>query len=98
MIHELHELLTDRNRLVIMTVIAAAKAPVSFSDLLGQVAVTKGNLSSHLKRLEEASLVEVTKEFVERKPRTSYRCTDAGRDKLRAHLKGIEALIKGALF
>ncbi len=50
-----------------------------FLFLLRQTGLTKGNLSSHLRRLEDAGYVAVEKKFVERVPRTLLRLTDRGR-------------------
>jgi len=55
---------------------------VESADLLflqRQTGLTWGNLSSHTMKLEEAGYVEVTKEFVGRKPRTTLKLTDSGR-------------------
>jgi len=50
-----------------------------FLFLLNQTGLTRGNLSSHLGKLETASYLSVEKTFVEKIPRTVYRFTDAGR-------------------
>lgn len=42
--------------------------------------LTRGNLSSHVRKLEEAGYVEVEKSFVDRTPVTLYRLTPAGRE------------------
>jgi DNA-binding MarR family transcriptional regulator len=47
--------------------------------LKNQLGLTWGNLSTHLKRLEEAGYIEVLKEFIDRKPVTSLRLTDLGK-------------------
>lgn len=52
-----------------------AHGEVSFNDLREALDVTEGNLSSHLGRMEDAGAVEVKKEFVDKKPRTTYRLT-----------------------
>jgi len=48
--------------------------------LKNQIGLTWGNLSTHLKRLEEAGYIEVMKEFIDRKPVTSLKLTDTGRE------------------
>jgi len=48
--------------------------------LKNQIGITWGNFSTHLKRLESACYVSVQKEFVDRKPVTSFRLTDLGRE------------------
>lgn len=92
-----NELLSDRVRLAIMATLAAADEPVEFKVLLETLGLTKGNLSSHVSRLEEAALVEVKKEFVGKRPRTSYACTPAGREAIIGYLKQVEEMLKGAV-
>lgn len=91
---ETHPLLSDRVRLSIMGSLAAADDAVDFTTLLEVLQVTKGNLSSHLRKLEEGCLIEVRKEFVDRKPRTTYVCTASGKDALRTYLEMVEILLK----
>ena len=50
-----------------------------FPELRDKVGATDGNLSTHLRKLEEAGYVSVDKSFVDRKPRTRIALTDAGR-------------------
>lgn len=94
---EFSPLLSDRTRLVIMSTLAASPKALDFNELLEVLGLTKGNLSSHMRRLEEAGHISVCKEFVERKPRTTYTCTRAGREAIKAHLRAIEAALKGVL-
>jgi DNA-binding PadR family transcriptional regulator len=56
---------------------------------------SKARLGIHLKALEEGQYVEVQKQFVGRKPNTTYRATDAGRKAFADHLKALEKLISG---
>lgn len=88
-----HPLLAERLRLQIMVAIASAMGPVDFNELLESLTMTKGNLSSHLRKLEDAGLIDVEKRFVDRRPRTSYRCTRQGRDALKLHLDELEKMI-----
>ena len=92
--YALNQLLSERSRLVIMAALAGAPEAVGFNELLKVSGLTKGNLSVHVRKLEEAGLVEVYKTFVERKPATSYRCTDSGRSELRRYLQEVERLLK----
>ena len=62
-----------------------------FKQLLG---VTDGNLASHLSTLERMKFIEVKKEFVGKKPKTSYRATLEGRNAFKAHLDALEEIIK----
>jgi DNA-binding MarR family transcriptional regulator len=80
-----------------MASLAASAEPLDFNGLLTTLGLTKGNLASHVRKLEEAGLLEVTKEFVGRKPRTTYRCTPQGRDQVQTYLANIEAMLKASL-
>jgi DNA-binding MarR family transcriptional regulator len=64
-------------RLAILAVLSAVEN-ADFVFLLRQTGLTKGNLSSHAAKLEDAGYIEVEKTFVDRVPRTLYRLTDAG--------------------
>jgi len=63
----------------------------SLKDLLG---VTDGNLASHLKNLENKEYIGYEKDFVDRKPNTTYKATEAGKRAFKAHINAIENLLK----
>lgn len=89
-----HTLLANQVRLTIMATLASTSEPMEFAELLNTLNLTKGNLSAHTQKLEEAGLIEVTKEFVGRKPRTTYLCTDLGRQEVQNYLSKIEGLLR----
>jgi len=60
--------------------------------LMGNTGLTWGNLSSHLSKLEAAGYVEITKEFVERKPHTMVKLTEQGRAAFDAYRRQMKAL------
>ena len=60
--------------------------------LMRNTGLTWGNLSSHLSRLEAAGYVEITKEFVERKPHTMAKLTKEGRKAFDAYRRQMKAL------
>ena len=66
----------------------------AFSGIVEDLEVTEGNLASHMNKLEEADCVAVEKQFVDRKPQTTYRLTDFGREKFEEHIGILEALIE----
>ncbi len=66
---------------------------VDFSTLKDTLQLTDGNLASHLRALEEAEYLRVEKQFVGRKPQTTYHATDAGRQAFKSHLDALEKLI-----
>jgi DNA-binding MarR family transcriptional regulator len=67
----------------------------TFPELVDELDVTEGNLASHMGKLEDADCVEVEKQFVDRKPQTTYRLTEFGREKFEEHIGTLEALIDG---
>lgn len=65
-----------------------------FNSLKETLHVTDGNLASHLRALEEKGMIKVNKQFIGRKPNTSYSATETGITEFRHHLKALENLIK----
>ncbi|KAA3437950.1 transcriptional regulator [Rufibacter hautae] len=82
----------SKARLGIMSVLMV-EDKVDFSTLKDTLQLTDGNLASHLRALEEAEYLRVEKQFVGRKPQTTYHATDAGRQAFKSHLDALEKLI-----
>jgi DNA-binding MarR family transcriptional regulator len=95
-IQNLNPAIHSPSRLMILAFLAAVES-ADFTFLLNQTNLTRGNLSTHLSRLEEAGYVDVKKEFVDRIPRTLYRLTGAGKNAIREYrvnmLQVIEQLL-----
>jgi DNA-binding PadR family transcriptional regulator len=66
---------------------------MDFINLRELLDVTDGNLSSHLSALEKHRLIEIQKQFVGRKPNTTYRITEDGRKSFKEHLEYLAKLI-----
>ena len=66
---------------------------LSFNDLKDLLGVTDGNLASHLKALEKHELIVVSKQFIGRKPNTTYKASLFGRKSFEEHLDALEKLI-----
>lgn len=66
---------------------------VDFNTLKETLQLTDGNLASHLRALEDAEYLRVEKQFVGRKPQTTYHATEAGREAFKSHLDALEQLI-----
>ena len=92
-IHTLNKAFDHRVRLGVMAVLLATDA-VSFTDLKELLDLTDGNLSSHVAALEKAEYVAVTKQFIGKKPNTTYAATAAGRAAFQAHLAALEKLLR----
>lgn len=65
-----------------------------FNFLKEKVQATDGNLSVHIKKLEDAKYVSVTKTFVDRKPQSRYKLTDEGRQAFEVYVARLEKLIR----
>lgn len=92
MIENLNKLFESRIRLGIMSVLAVNDW-VDFNSLKEYLNTSDGNLSSHLTALEKAEYIKVRKEFVSRRPKSSYCITPAGKTAFNEHLKALEILI-----
>lgn len=68
---------------------------VEFNRLKEVLEVSDGNLAGHLKHLEAKTYLVFKKEFVGRKPQTSYQVTSEGRKAFEAHLAALEEILKG---
>ena len=85
----------DPARLAILTALSACER-ADFLFLLRITGLSKGNLSSHLSKLEEAGLVKIEKRFVEKKTQTLVRLSDAGRQTIESYWKEMEELRESA--
>jgi DNA-binding MarR family transcriptional regulator len=63
-----------------------------FLFLQRQTQMTPGNLSAHLSKLEDAGYVEITKEFIERKPHTALALTSKGRKAFKQYCRDIKQI------
>ena len=64
-----------------------------FSPLMKETGLSRGNLSSHMSKLEEAGYISVKKTFAGKAPRTELALTRKGRDALREYRRTMEPLI-----
>ena len=86
-------LLSDPVTLAIVAYLSSATEKVSFSELLTQLELTKGNLSTHLRNREDVKLVLVEKSFKGRRPLTVYEISPLGRKSLKNLRKQMESLL-----
>ncbi|HYO00162.1 MAG TPA: transcriptional regulator [Actinomycetota bacterium] len=87
----LDRLIHEPGRLAIMTVLSSVKS-ADFVFLQRTTGLTKGNLSSHLTKLEEAGLVQIEKRFVLKKPNTNVELTSEGRRRITEHWNQLDRL------
>jgi DNA-binding MarR family transcriptional regulator len=92
LLNNLNKHFESRVRLGVMSVLMVNDW-VDFNSLKEHLDVTDGNLASHIKALETLEYIEVKKQFLGKKPNTSYRVTLGGRTAFEDHLKALEMLI-----
>lgn len=93
LIEDLNKAFESRIRLGIMSILMVNDWE-DFATLKETLDITDGNLASHIQALEKSGFVEVKKQFVGKKPNTSYAATRAGRKAFNEHLNGLEQLLK----
>lgn len=86
-----------RLQLAVLLEAVDAERDLTFSELQQLTGTTAGNLSTHLRRLEEAGYVVVVKGYVDRTPITHVRLSQQGRDRLAAYRHDVDRLLDGAL-
>lgn len=91
-IAEIDRVVHSPARLMILAFLGAVDS-ADFVFLMNQVKLTRGNLSSHLKALEEAGYVDIQKEFVDKIPRTLIRLTEAGREAIQTYRQQMRTII-----
>jgi DNA-binding MarR family transcriptional regulator len=87
----LDRLLHEPVRLAILTALGACRS-CDFVYLQSLTAISKGNLSNHLQRLEQAGLVQIAKRFRGRLPQTVLTLTPAGREAIDRYWQHLETL------
>lgn len=91
---KLNKAFDSRVRLGVMSILVVSEWVV-YSDLKEKLGLTDGNLASHISALEKLKYIEIKKEFVGKRPRTSYKVTKIGKNEFQKHLEGLEAILKG---
>jgi len=82
----------SRVRLMIMSFLAAARS-AEFTELKKQLEVSDGNLSTHLKKLEDVGYVAQTKGFVDKRPQTLIAITEKGDEAFKDYVTSLAATI-----
>jgi DNA-binding MarR family transcriptional regulator len=90
-VENIDRLIHEPSRLMIMAQLYVVES-ADFTFLLHQTEMTPGNLSAHLSKLENAGYVEVTKEFIERKPHTALALTKKGRNAFKQYRRNIKQI------
>ncbi len=91
-IGKIDDIIHGRLRLGVMTYLANAEV-ADFTELKSVLEATQGNLSVHLRKLEDAGYVSIEKSFLDRKPLTRVRITETGRKAFKAYVEAIASLL-----
>ena len=92
----LEKIFHEPNRLAIMSALCRSSHGLTFNDLKEECRLTDGNLSRHLKALEEAGAIAIKKTFVGVKPQTTALLSARGRQNFLDYLKALEEVLKKA--
>jgi len=92
-IHDIDEVIHQKVRLGIMTMLAAEGA-IEFVQLKEGLNLTDGNLSSHVTLLEKNDYIAIQKAFVNKRPQTTLKITKKGRQALKNYLEILRKIIE----
>jgi DNA-binding PadR family transcriptional regulator len=93
---DLNPVVHGKLRLALLTLLTGVEE-AEFTWLREKTGATDGNLGAQLLKLEEAGYVAVEKKFVERKPQSLYRMTEAGRAALGEYVQALRQLLGAAI-
>ena len=90
---QLDRVIHEKGRLAIMSMLAAS-ADLSFTELRDALGMTDGNLTTHIRTLQEAGYVSVTKSFHNHRPLTTCSLTRAGRRAFGGYINLLEQIVR----
>lgn len=90
---QLDRVIHEKGRLAIMSMLAASPE-LSFTELRDALAMTDGNLTTHIRALREAGYVSVAKSFQNRRPLTTCSLTAAGRKAFTEYINLLEQIVQ----
>ena len=93
---DLNPVIHGKLRLALLSLLSSVEE-AEFTWLRAKTGSTDGNLGAQLLKLEEAGYLAVEKRFVQRKPQTLYRMTEAGRQALTDHVQALKQLLGAAI-
>jgi predicted ArsR family transcriptional regulator len=93
---QLDRVIHEKGRLAIMSMLAAAPAGLSFTELRDMLGMTDGNITAHVRTLQESGYVAVTKVFEGGRPLTTFALTRAGRKAFEGYVDLLEQIVNQA--
>jgi len=89
---QLNKAFESRVRLGLMSILSVNNW-VSYKEIKDLLEVTDGNLASHIQSLEKINYLEIKKQFIGKKPLTTYKVTEIGKKAFENHIEGLEKLL-----
>tara|TARA_B100001115_G_C15493927_1_gene233508 strand:+ start:105 stop:395 length:291 start_codon:yes stop_codon:yes gene_type:complete len=89
---QLNKAFDSRVRIGLMSILIVNNW-VSYKEIKNLLDVTDGNLASHIQALEKISFLKIKKQFIGKKPLTTYKVTENGRKAFKEHINGLEKLL-----
>jgi DNA-binding MarR family transcriptional regulator len=83
----------EKGRMAIMSLLAA-RDELSFTELRDSLGMTDGNITTHIRTLQQAGYIGVTKSFQEKRPLTTCSLTPAGRKAFESYINLLEQIVK----
>lgn len=90
---QLDRVIHEKGRLAILSLLAASPE-LSFTDMRETLSMTDGNLTTHIRTLQEAGYVSVTKSYKNNRPLTTCSLTDSGRKAFAAYVDLLEQIVQ----
>jgi DNA-binding MarR family transcriptional regulator len=90
---QIDRVIHEKGRLAIMSMLAASPE-LSFTEMRDALAMTDGNLTTHIRTLQEAGYVSVTKSFQNNRPLTTCALTAAGKKAFTSYINVLEEIIR----
>lgn len=90
---QLDRVIHEKGRLAIMSLLAAAPE-LSFTELRDELKMTDGNITTHIRTLQEAGYLSVTKSFRKNRPLTTCALTAEGRRAFREYINLLEKIVQ----
>jgi len=91
---DIDDVIHSRIRTAIMAVLMSVEE-AEFTFIREKISATDGNLSVHLRKLEEHKYILSDKKFIDRKPQLTYKLTENGRKAFEDYIKKLEGILKG---
>jgi DNA-binding MarR family transcriptional regulator len=90
---QIDRVIHEKGRLAIMSMLAASPE-LSFTDLRDTLSMTDGNITTHIRTLQEAGYISVTKSFQNNRPLTTCALTTAGRKAFAQYINLLERIVR----